>query len=114
MDAYTPTELANIQYLKDITTLKEEIKTLKLTVSNYHEAQSYLMSESCVPNDTAFEAKVIELKNDNRNKDATIVRLTNENKEFKKEVQHQQEQRYLLSNNCAKLEDELEDLKEEQ
>tara|TARA_R110000796_G_scaffold1286_1_gene5057 strand:+ start:492 stop:1475 length:984 start_codon:yes stop_codon:yes gene_type:complete len=165
--------------LGDCWNIKQENEKLKLTVSNYHETQSYLMSESCVPNDTAFEAKVIELKNDNRNKDATIVRLTNEIKDFKiknnkfkmkilkqnkeikahsavlkevetlslllpdhsanddwlnhpdkleklvaerneyvdlikKEVQHQLEQRVLLSKNCAKLEDELEDLKEEE
>ena len=50
------------QYLEQ----KEQNETLKQTVSNYYDTQRELMSESCVPNDTAFETKVIEIRNENK------------------------------------------------
>ena len=87
----------------EIKNLRAENEKLKMTVSNYHEVQSYLMSESCVPNDTAFEAKVIELKNDNRNKDATIVRLTNENKERKEQYESMEALYDKRDDECDKL-----------
>ena len=64
------------QYLEQ----KEQNETLKQTVSNYYDTQRELMSESCVPNDTAFETKVIEIRNENKT-------LKEENEELKKKVE---------------------------
>ena len=60
--------------------LRDEIKTLKQTVSNYYDTQRELMSESCVPNDTAFETKVIEIRNE-------IKTLKEENEELKERAE---------------------------
>ena len=92
-------------YDNDIAKLKEQ-------VSNYHEAQSYLMPACSVPNDLGFEAKLIELKAENRD-------LKAENKELKSDdiYQHKIIQKYNEENtmfHCQvnRLEEEIKQLKE--
>jgi len=104
-------------YLKDkdleCEEQRETAELLRQEISNYHEAQRYLMPTCCVPNDLAFEAKLIELKAENRD-------LKAENKELKADdiYQHKIIQKYNDENTmfiCQvnRLEEEIKLLKEQ-
>ena len=102
-------------YLKDkdleCEEQRETAELLRQQVSNYHEAQSYLMPACCVPNDTAFEAKLIELKAENKELKADdiyqhniIQKYNEENTMFICQVNRVEEEIKLLKEQIVGLE----------
>ena len=91
--------------------LVDENKTLKEQVSNYHEAQSYLMPACSVPNDLGFEAKLIELKAENKELKADdiyqhkiIQKYNDENTMYHCQVNRLEEEIKLLKEQIVGLE----------
>jgi len=102
-------------YLKDkdleCEEQRETAELLRQQVSNYHEAQSYLMPTCCVPNDLAFEAKLIELKAENKELKADdiyqhkiIQKYNDENTMFRCQVNRLEEEIKLLKEQIVGLE----------
>ena len=102
-------------YLKDkdleCEEQRETAELLRQEISNYHEAQRYLMPTCCVPNDLAFEAKLIELKAENKElksddiyQHKIIQKYHDENTMFHCQVNRLEEEIKLLKEQIVGLE----------